>query len=127
MRHEQELGVVPAVQGDEPHTGGAPPLGPEDVGPQPEGTVFPDVPATLEEARSPLVVVGDTMMGEVGEGEGEKEKEEKEEDKKDDMEVDGKEEKEKEKEKELEDKMQLDAASDGKAEAEAEALKEADS
>lgn len=143
MRHEQELGIVPAVQGlvghgDEFQMNTPPPLGPEDVGPQPEGTVFPDPPRTPEEARSPPPVMGmmsvgiDTAMRESvdkEEGmyekvEGEKQEEEEEDEekvaegegegeKKDEMEVDSKE----ERAKELEDKMQLDAASDGKAEA----------
>lgn len=138
LRHEQELGIVPAIQGlvghgDEFQMSTPPPLGPEDVGPQPEGTVFPDPPRTPEEARSPQPVMGmvsigiDTTMregverrkeeeeeeeGGEGDGEGEGEKEEEGE-KKDDMEVDSKE----DRAKELEDKMQLDAASDGKAEA----------
>lgn len=146
LRHEQELGIVPAIQGhvghgDEFQMSTPPPLGPEDVGPQPEGTVFPDPPRTPEEARSPQPVMGmmsvgiDTAMREgvdkeeeeiyekvehekekeeSGEGEGEGEREvEGEGEKKDDMEVDSKE----DRAKELEDKMQLDAASDGKAEA----------
>lgn len=141
MRHEQELGIVPAVQGlvnhgDEFQMSTPPPLGPEDVGPQPEGTVFPDPPRTPEEARSPPPVMGmmsagiDTAMREDKEEEmyekveDEKQEEEEkdqeevaevegEEEKKDEMEVDSKE----ERAKELEDKMQLDAASDGKAEA----------
>lgn len=147
LRQDQELGIVPAVQGivghgDEFQMGTPPPLGPEDVGPQPEGTVFPDPPRTPEEARSPPFVMGlmsagiDTAMREgvskleeeddeeeMDEKADEKEKEEEDEEeeeeeggereKKDDMEVDGKE----ERAKELEDKMQLDAASDGKAEA----------
>lgn len=145
LRHEQELGIVPAIHGHVGHgeefqMSTPPPLGPEDVGPQPEGTVFPDPPRTPEEARSPQPVMGmmsvgiDTAMKEVadkeegvyekvehgkkeeeegGEGEGDGEREEGEGEKKDDMEVDSKE----DRAKELEDKMQLDAASDGKAEA----------
>ncbi|CAZ84568.1 unnamed protein product [Tuber melanosporum] len=58
LRQEQELNIVPAAQVSSPpeagmHAEGPPALGPEDVGPQPEGTVFPDPPATIEEARSP--------------------------------------------------------------------------
>lgn len=151
LRQEQELGIVPAVQGivghgDEFQMGTPPPLGPEDVGPQPEGTVFPDPPRTPEEARSPPFVMGlmsagiDTAMREGAgklkeeEGEGEeemdekadeKEKEEEEEEEDDDDEEGGKREKKddmevdgrEERAKELEDKMQLDAASDGRAEA----------
>lgn len=137
LRQEQELGIVPAVQGivghgDEFQMVTPPPLGPEDVGPQPEGTVFPDPPRTPEEARSPLPMMGlmsvgiDTTMKEgvdkpeeaeeeMDENADEKEKGEEagEREKKDDMEVDGKE----DRAKELEDKMQLDAASDGRAEA----------
>ncbi|RPA89342.1 hypothetical protein L873DRAFT_1839261 [Choiromyces venosus 120613-1] len=57
LRQEQELNIVPAAQVSSPpegvHAEGPPALGPEDVGPQPEGTVFPDPPATIEEAMSP--------------------------------------------------------------------------
>lgn len=142
LRQEQELNIVPATQvsspggrSDELHTGGAPPpLGPEDVGPQPEGTVFPDPPRTPEEARSPPPVMSpvggiDTAMGEVrmeakeeemkdAEGRASPEKAERMDEKadgaKDGMEVDGKE--EENKAKEQEDKMQLDAAADEKEE-----------
>lgn len=130
LRQDQELGIVPAVQGivghgDEFQMGTPPPLGPEDVGPQPEGTVFPDPPRTPEEARSPPFVMGlmsagiDTAMREGAgkleeEGEGEEEmdekadekKEEEEEEEEDDEEEGG--EREKVGEREKKDDMEVD-------------------
>jgi len=124
LRQEQELNIVPAAQVSSPpeagmHAEGPPALGPEDVGPQPEGTVFPDPPATIEEARSPRPTpiqekeeeMGDAIEGankekEVKDGEGEvKEAEVKV---KDGMgeKVTGGEEAEKEKEKEADEKQQ---------------------
>lgn len=120
LRQEQELNI-PAPQvgaggegGAHIHAEGPPALGPEDVGPQPEGTVFPDPPATLEEARSPRPAariekeeeMGDAIgvpkeeskeeEGEEGKGEKQEEeergKEQEPESAKDDMDVDTKEE-----------------------------------
>jgi hypothetical protein len=106
LRQEQELNIVSAAQiggeeGGVPHAEGPPALGPEDVGPQPEGTVFPDPPATLEEARSPQPAVrmereedmGDALGASKEDGKEEKEKEKEEKDPeqgKDDMDVDTK-------------------------------------
>jgi len=76
LRQEQELNIIPAAQVSSPpeagvHAEGPPALGPEDVGPQPEGTVFPDPPATIEEARSPRpapIQEKEEEMGDVIEG-----------------------------------------------------------
>lgn len=98
MRAEQELGIV-AEGGGAGETAGAggapPPLGPEDVGPQPEGTVFEDPPGVeemgrVEEMRDASVEREEAAAAAAA----------------------GREES-------LEDKMQLDAAADGKEEEEA--------
>jgi len=76
LRQEQELNIIPAAQVSSPpeagmHAEGPPALGPEDVGPQPEGTVFPDPPATIEEARSPRptpIEEKEEEMGDAAEG-----------------------------------------------------------
>ncbi|KAH0609063.1 uncharacterized protein H6S33_001291 [Morchella sextelata] len=49
MRAEQELGIV--AEGAAGEVAAPPPLGPEDVGPQPEGTVFEDPPGVEEMGR----------------------------------------------------------------------------
>ncbi|KAI5847298.1 hypothetical protein DFP73DRAFT_593146 [Morchella snyderi] len=52
MRTEQELGIVAEVTGAAAvEAAPPPPLGPEDVGPQPEGTVFEDPPGVEEMGR----------------------------------------------------------------------------
>jgi len=89
LRMEQEAGVVPATQvhvGEERKD--VLKIGAEDVGPQPEGTVFPDAPASEEEivlekrdeemGDAPAVAVGETATtpitttAEVREGSGDK-------------------------------------------------------
>ncbi|KAI5846991.1 hypothetical protein BZA05DRAFT_131924 [Tricharina praecox] len=92
LRMEQEAGVIPAnqVQMGEEERKEVLKIGAEDVGPQPEGTVFPDAPATEEEivlerrdeemgdappAVAETVTATITTTAEVREGSGEKEKE----------------------------------------------------
>ena len=126
LRQEQELNIIPAAQVSSPpeagmHAEGPPALGPEDVGPQPEGTVFPDPPATIEEARSPRptpIEEKEEEMGDAAEGankekevkdERDEVKETEEKDRTGEKVAEGEEavkEKEKEKEKEADEKQQ---------------------
>ncbi|KAI5798959.1 hypothetical protein EDC01DRAFT_649864 [Geopyxis carbonaria] len=78
LRQEQELNIVPAAQiqahGEREGRGEEQPpgIGAEDVGPQPEGTVFPEPPRSPEDIGSPPPIVPRGIEEAVAEGEQDK-------------------------------------------------------